>query len=151
MAVDLSKLSNAELEALLKETEKGIKNARNSPAKKKAEDDRRYALLRATGGFAGKSLIDYIREDLGDVIGEYEALLSNSESVEYLDGLIDGICHALGTLRQNSGEDERVWAEAEYREKQRREETTAKTEEENRDVDLQHVGRSVGEPTTLAD
>ena len=77
------------------------------------------------GGYAGKSLIEKIRDDLRETIGEREGMNNldvgesgccASSEAQYLDGLIDGICHALGILRGNDGETERRWAEAEYRE-----------------------------------
>ena len=73
-------------------------------------------------GSRGKSLIEMIRDDLRESIGEVyknvgvdgKTPVRDSES-EYLDGLIDGIAHALGILRGNEGEEERRWAEAEWR------------------------------------
>lgn len=70
-------------------------------------------------GSRGKSLIEMIRDDLRTTIGEFEIKKQedpeNPHPDEYLDGLIDGMCHALGILRGNEGEEERRWAEAEWR------------------------------------
>jgi hypothetical protein len=105
-----------EAEALVKRLETG------QPAKVKDS-----APVRTHGGYAGKSLIEMIRDDLRTTIADFEeeklSKIANDDPYEndYLDGLIDGICHALGILRQNEGVTERQWAEAEYRESQRHE------------------------------
>lgn len=63
------------------------------------------------GGFAGKSLIEKIRDDLDESFDQLQNL-SGEELVEhdYHDGLTDGIAHALGILRQTSGEEEIKYA-----------------------------------------
>ena len=112
----------AEAEALVAQLERG------EPATPKQSHS--VTLRNSHGGYAGKSLIEMIRDDLAETIGDYEekkAQLTGEagdgwEEAEYLDGLIDGICHALGILRQNDGETERRWAEAAFREKKRHDE-----------------------------
>lgn len=111
-----------EAEALVRQLERG------EPATPKQSHN--VTLRNSHGGYAGKSLIEKIRDDLAETIGEREAMnkldvgengdVAQAEA-EYLDGLIDGMCHALGILRQNEGATERSWAEAAYREKIRRE------------------------------
>ncbi|AKU45392.1 hypothetical protein MADRUGA_103 [Mycobacterium phage Madruga] len=101
----------AEAEALVRQLERG---------QKVTPKQSQPVLNNSHGGYAGKSLIQKIRDDLRETIGEREEKRirnsdqSDTES-EYLDGLIDGMCHALGILRQNEGDVERRWAEAEYR------------------------------------
>lgn len=112
--VDLKELERQakEAEALLRQLERGEKAT--------PKQSHSYTLKSSHGGYAGKSLIEKIRDDLRESIGEYESLLSNDGEVEYLDGLIDGISHALGVLRGNDGQAEREWAESEWRVTQRK-------------------------------
>lgn len=107
--VDLKQLERQakEAEALVRQLERGEKAT--------PKQSHSYTLKNSHGGYAGKSLIEKIRDDLRETIGEYESLLSNDENVEYLDGLLDGMCHALAILRGNDGATERDWAESEWR------------------------------------
>lgn len=117
--VDLKELERQakEAEALVRQLERG-----ETATPKQSHS---YTLKSSHGGYAGKSLIEKIRDDLHETIGDREEKRkrngdqSDTES-EYLDGLIDGICHALGILRGNDGETERQWAEAAWRESQRK-------------------------------
>lgn len=117
-----------EAEALVRQLERGEKAT--------PKQNHSVTLRNSHGGYAGKSLIEKIRDDLAETIGERENM-NNLEvgengdvaqaEAEYLDGLIDGMCHALSILRvgigpDHSGEVERRWAEAAYRENKRHDE-----------------------------
>ena len=117
--VDLKQLERQakEAEALVRPLERGEKAT--------PKQSHSYTLKNSHGGYAGKSLIEKIRDDLRETIGEYESLLSNDENVEYLDGLLDGMCHALAILRGNDGATEREWAESEWRVVQKKVASTA--------------------------
>ena len=117
--VDLKQLERQakEAEALVRQLERGEKAT--------PKQSHSYTLKNSHGGYAGKSLIEKIRDDLRETIGEYESLLSNDENVEYLDGLLDGMCHALAILRGNDGATEREWAESEWRVVQKKVASTA--------------------------
>lgn len=106
-----------ELERQAKEAEKMLRDAERNEARQQK------LLSESHGGYAGKSLIEKIRDDLREIIGDFQGwgITNKGEaellmSKEYLDGLIDGVSHALGILRQNEGQTERRWAEAEWRE-----------------------------------
>lgn len=119
--VDLKQLERQakEAEALVRQLERGEKAT--------PKQSHSYTLKNSHGGYAGKSLIEKIRDDLRETIGEYESLLSNDENVEYLDGLLDGMCHALAILRGNDGATERDWAESEWRVTQKKAASAAST------------------------
>lgn len=112
----------AEAEALVKRLERGETAT--------PKDSQSVTLRNSHGGYAGKSLIEKIRDDLRETIDEYEKYRDPKKPIDqewdevqenYLTGLIDGMCHALGILRGNDGETERNWAQAEYRETKRQE------------------------------
>lgn len=103
-----------ELERQAKEAEKMLRDAERNEARQQK------LLSESHGGYAGKSLIEKIRDDIRETLGEFDKIKQNDPENpypdEYMDGLIDGMCHALGILRQNEGQTERRWAEAEWRE-----------------------------------
>lgn len=64
-------------------------------------------LEKSHGGYAGKSLIEKIRDDLDTVVDELQYGITELESgLEYKQGLADGIAHALGVLTSSSMESE---------------------------------------------
>lgn len=73
------------------------------------------------GGYAGKSLIETIREDLDTVYSQYKAseLPDDSSILIGLEKFSEGMCQALGTLRGTSCDEE--WKMMEYRYEQKQE------------------------------
>lgn len=65
------------------------------------------------GGYAGKSLIEIIRDDLDKAYKDYKEYKDYVES-DYDEGLVDGIAHALGILRSSSREHELDEAQKRY-------------------------------------
>ena len=134
-----------EAEALVKQLERGEKvtPSQSHPVQRRGGrygDGPGLIPMHTHSGGGGKSLIQKIREDIQEALkmreDAFETAKENYEEnlggMDYEDGLVDGMCHALGILRGNEGQVERQWAESVYREAQRRDEegkeTGAKTQ-----------------------
>jgi len=139
--VDLKALKRQaeEAEALVRQLERG----EAATVKQSSQSYLSKAAATSHGGYAGKSLIEKIRDDIRETIGEYESLVTGDENVEYLDGLLDGMCHALAVLRGNDGETERNWAESEWLVMNRVERAKAQREAEQEARERQEAMDSV--------
>lgn len=78
------------------------------------EKHQKKMLANSHGGYAGKSLIEMIRDDLDE---SYKAFRENEESCDSdpvaLENFAEGMCQALGIMRSTSCDEE--WKLAGYR------------------------------------
>lgn len=89
------------------------------------EKHQKKMVANSHGGFAGKSLIEKIRDDLDEMFIEYKDAVKENElggnglAVCQKESFVEGMCQAMGIMRSTTCDEE--WKLAEFRYEQQRE------------------------------